>query len=539
MHANIPTALPGERPANYADRLGQWYAASVTPVHKKAYGQYYTPVQVADFMARMFESASDEIRILDPGAGAGVLSCALCEHLASREKKPSQLTIEAYETDYDLARILESSLQYLRSQLAARGVRVEFFARNEDFVIKYAAALDDFPKLFSSSEEEARFDMVISNPPYFKLSKSDPRARAASVVVHGQPNIYAFFMAVSAALLLPGGEFVSITPRSFASGPYFRLFRERFFDKVQPEYLHVFESRTDAFKRDEVLQENVILKARRTGKRAAKWGDADVRVSSSKGVADIDDVGCRKVRLSRILDPRSRDKVLRIPVSEEEERLSGIIRSWSGSLESYGLEISTGPVVPFRAAELLSRTGEVPRTHAPLLWMQNIRPMSVEWPTFVRKKQQYFKLTHSGKRLLVPDRTYVLLRRFSAKEERRRLTAAPLVAGCLSSPWIALENHLNYIHKPGGTLDDDEAWGLAALYNSLFLDTYFRTINGNTQVSATELRDLPLPAREVIVEIGRKIKVLKNPGREAESLVASSFEALDHLAKRGRMAVIG
>ena len=90
--------------------------------------------------------------------------------------------------------------------------------------------------------------------------------------------------------------------------------------------------------------------------------------------------------------------------------------------------------------------------------------------------------------LLLPNRNYVLLRRFNAKEEPRRLTAAPWLASEFAVPEIGTENHRNYIHRRGGTLPDDEAWGLAALYNSRLLDTWFRAVNGNTQVSATEPR---------------------------------------------------
>jgi adenine-specific DNA-methyltransferase len=68
-----------------------------------------------------------------------------------------------------------------------------------------------------------------------------------------------------------------------------------------------------------------------------------------------------------------------------------------------------------------------------------------------------------------------------------------------------LENHLNYIHRPHGSLSVEEVVGLAALLNSPILDTYFRIINGNTQVSATELRAIPLPSLDIIVKIGQSV----------------------------------
>jgi adenine-specific DNA-methyltransferase len=81
------------------------------------------------------------------------------------------------------------------------------------------------------------------------------------------------------------------------------------------------------------------------------------------------------------------------------------------------------------------------------------------------------------------------------------------LAGQLGAPYVGLENHLNYIYRPGGALTSDETYGLSALLNSTLLDRYFRTFNGNTQVSATELRAMPLPPLAVISELGRRVRV--------------------------------
>ena len=152
--------------------------------------------------------------------------------------------------------------------------------------------------------------------------------------------------------------------------------------------------------------------------------------------------------------------------------------------------------------------------------MQNVRAMQVTWPHSARNKAQYVARLEETRSILVDTRNYVLLRRFSAKEQSRRLIAAPLLAKDWKSPLVGLENHLNYVYRRGGDLSEFEAYGLAALFNSLLIDIYFRTSNGNTQVSATEIRSLPLPDMEIIVEIGRRC-LARNPSEiEVDQIVS-------------------
>jgi adenine-specific DNA-methyltransferase len=107
--------------------------------------------------------------------------------------------------------------------------------------------------------------------------------------------------------------------------------------------------------------------------------------------------------------------------------------------------------------------------------------------------------------MLVPNANMVVMRRFSPKEDKRRITAAAYVAGTLPGPVVGLENHTNYLWRPGGALSVDEARGLAAFLSSEVVDSYLRSVAGSTQVNAADLRALPLPPLPMILAIGRSL----------------------------------
>src|SRR5438445_1360675 len=90
----------------------------------------------------------------------------------------------------------------------------------------------------------------------------------------------------------------------------------------------------------------------------------------------------------------------------------------------------------------IDETGVPADRHVPLIWMNHVRAMRISFPNGTRKPQ-YIKRSASERSLLLPNRNYVLLRRFSAKEEARRLVAAPWLKQALGGPLVGIENHLN------------------------------------------------------------------------------------------------
>lgn len=488
------------QPILYAQKLAEKYISSTSAEYRKQKGQFFTPPTVATFMAELaVKDSKSSVRILDPGAGLGILSCAVCQKLACK-CHTKEIELDAYENDPDLAKLLYKTITRLDHWLDLRGIRLKYNITNEDFILSGNDLVD--------TQNFHPYDVVVSNPPYTKISGNDTRSQKISEVVHGQPNLYMLFMATAAKLLKRHGLIVFITPRSYTSGYYFRAFRQIFFEQFKPVRVHLFESRKDVFSSQSVLQENTILIAQK------EKTPASIIISTSRNSEDLNSGTRNGIPLSYVLWKNKNDITLRLPRDDLDNMVIEIIDCWTATLSDYNLKISTGPVVPFRAKGFISvSTNSTRKDYVPLIWMRNVQPMQIIWPcngAMNREANQQFVIDNSEtrqRRLLVRNKNMVLLRRFSAKEQKRRLTASPLFRKQLGFEFIGVENHVNYIHNPGSELTQAQALGLAAILNSTILDRYFRICNGNTQVSATELRAMPLPPLDAIMKLGKQLKV--------------------------------
>lgn len=489
-----------EKPCDYSDRLGIIYSASVTTKHKKDKGQFFTPTPVARLMASFCSTNKKIVKILDPGCGTAILTCALIEKLVGSNKDLKEIEVIAYETDNNLISYSTLSLNYLKHWLKEKDIEFQYTIHTNDFILDNAYILRG-GELFGDT-----YDIIISNPPYFKLSKDDERTKSSKELVSGQPNIYSIFMGISAKLLSKNGELIFITPRSFASGNYFKAFREIFFNTVQIEKIHLFNSRKDAFNRDSVLQETVVIKATKERINPKK----NVLVSSSFGIKDIYEPITKQFQSIELIDLNSKDKILHLPTSNKEEKILTLISTWNEYLADFDIKISTGPVVSFRAWDYVQKNFEKGEIRlAPLFWLHNVSKMILEWPKEHKEKGQFIRIEEGSKSLLIPNKNYIFLRRFSTKDDKSRLIAAPYFCNYFDSDYIGVENRVNYIYRKSGHLHRSEVVGLCALLNSELFDTYFQMFNGNVNVSATELRCMKFPPIQFIYEIGNQI-ILSN-----------------------------
>lgn len=497
----VPNA--GERPAQFAERVGHEYAAQSFVSDKKNKGQFFTPLPISKFMGSLSGVIRKQtISILDPGCGSGILSCSLVEHIVETSTIKTIL-LTAFETDITLIPFTECVLSYLKLWCSNHNVSLSYTIHHDDFVLeKSVCLLYGKDSIFSELFDDERYDLIISNPPYFKLAKDDIRTRACNSIVEGQTNIYALFMAISSKLLSTDGVMIFITPRSFTSGRYFQSFRNFLFKNVNINFIHLFNTRKDTFAKDDVLQELVIMRFQASGRKVS-----EILVSYSQGISDLSCPYQKTYPAIDIVDIASEKKFVYLPTDQRDEAILNLFRSWTGNMGKYDIQISTGPVVAFRAYDNI--TNEQEADTVPLYWLHNVVKMLCDHSVRKKKKGQYIRVSAETQSTLLPNKNYVLLRRFSSKDDNSRLIAAPYFGNMTQYEFIGIENKLNYIYRPKGRLKRDEVIGLAALLNSDLFDAYFRTFNGNINVSATELRIMPLPPIETIREIGRKV-ILRN-----------------------------
>jgi adenine-specific DNA-methyltransferase len=190
-----------------------------------------------------------------------------------------------------------------------------------------------------------------------------------------------------------------------------------------------------------------------------------------------------------------------------------------------GLTVSTGRVVDFRVRDKLR---DMPgRSDAPLIYPGHLRTGRLHWPYPELKKPNAITREADTEKLLLPHGTYVAVRRFSTKEERRRVFASVVEASRLPDGSVGFENHLNVFHCEGAGFSEDLAWGLAAFLNSSSVDAFFRQFNGHTQVNATDLRSLRYPAHADLEVIGRRTREPVTDQAAIDALVAEFGPSLD------------
>ena len=455
---------------------------------KKQLGQFFTPASIAVFMASLFNIKSKEtIRLLDAGAGIGSLSAAFLDRCISSNLNFNKIELDAFEIDSQLHSYLSNTLEQFKKY-----IDVEIAIIGSDFI---DTAVDWIGGSLFSEFKFHKYTYVILNPPYKKI-RSDSRHRLKLRRIGIETvNLYSAFVALALSLLEKNGELVAIIPRSFCNGPYYRQFRQYILSRSAIRRIHLFHSRDKAFKDDDVLQENIIIMLERNGIQ-------DKVVISTSTDDQFDDLEVFEVPFEEIVFPDDREFFIHIPTSKKGSIISRPPNKFKNVLENFGVSVSTGPVVDFRVKEHLCKVPE--HGTVPLLYPSHFRNGKVEWPILNIKKPNAIYVNNHTRKWLYPNGYYCVIRRFSSKEEKRRIVASVVKPQNFPNiSLLGLENHLNIIHSNKKGLSRELAYGLAAYLNTEFVDRLFRGFSGHTQVNATDLKLMLFPDKEILINLGK------------------------------------
>ena len=466
------------------------FLESMPKSKRKKIGQFFTSVETARFMADMFDisAVNNQIFVLDPGAGTGVLSRAFMERVIS-EHTGIKISLTCYETDSEVLPILMGNLEYAKAEYPSQ---IEYRIIEDDYILSQG---NDFDENLLASENPTKYDYIIANPPYLRVMRDHPTALAMPKVVHGAPNLYFLFAAMSLFNLKNNAEMVYIIPRSWTSGAYFKAFREYLLTEGKIDQIHLFVSRDKVFNVEEVLQETMIIKVRRTHSKPK-----EVMITSSNSCNDFAEITKLRVPYDAVVS--GEDLYVYLPTSEEEIEVIKKINTYHTTFPEEGVRMKTGIVVDFRQwGELRKEPGD----HIlPLFYSQHIKDGRVNHQP---SGKEFDWIIDEKPGLIQKNKNYVFIKRFTAKEERRRLQCGVYSPSDFKEyKYIGTQNKINFVDKVDGTeMDAQTTYGVYALLNSTLFDMYYRILNGSTQVNSTEINNIPVPPASMIKKIGEQI----------------------------------
>ncbi len=463
------------------------YIEQMPKAQRKSYGQFFTSCETAQFMARLFDldSIPSTVSILDPGAGSGMLATALIERLAQMPKVTA-IDLVCYENDPQVLPLLHANLAWVKEHCSTQ-LNYQIIADN--YLLSQAATYNDELGL---EADAPKFDLVIGNPPYCKISKDAPEARALPDVCYGAPNLYFLFAAMSLFNLKTAGELVYIIPRSWTSGAYFERFRAKFLTQGALEHIHLFLSRDKVFTQESVLQETVIIKVKKTTE-PPKY----ITVSTSQSNSDFSELTSFQAPYHTVVHGPA--NYVYLVTNDTDVQTLEQLSHLKDTLTTLGLKMRTGLTVDYRNQAALRDHAEL---HAvPLFYAHHLKKGQVQFQ--LGKEPEYLVTTQKG--LLQKNSNYLFVKRFTAKEEPRRLQCAIYLARNFPQfTHISTDNKLNFICGQD-ELSEDVVYGLYVLFNSTLYDRYYRLLNGSTQVNATEINAMPVPPLKTIAAMGEAL----------------------------------
>lgn len=468
----------------------------LNPKTRSALGQFFTPHPISLYMASLFHRIEGNVSLLDPGCGSGSLTAAFVDE-SIRKKKINSLNIHAIDIDSVVQPFITETLALCIEKCKEHDTLINAHFTLDNFITSKAEDIGLF-------KNEVRYSHIIINPPYKKISaKSEYRIALRNAGIE-TVNLYAGFVALAIQQLEQNGELVAIIPRSFCNGVYYQPFREFLLRETAIQHIHIFDSRSLVFAENGVLQENIIIHlikgVEQQSVTITSSPAADFKIDRETQSVTATDLTTRTVSFRKIVKSNDKRKFIHIAANERDQAVIDRLSYFNSTLDDIKLGVSTGPVVDFRLKDDLRQNIE--SGAVPLIYPTHLKGR-VDWPKDSKKPNAISVSDESKRWLWNNSGNYVIVKRFSSKEEKRRVVAT-YYDSTLPGELIGFDNKLNVFHSNKQGFAQNIALGLCVYLNSTLLDKYYRLFGGHTQVNATDLRAINYPNLESLKFMGNK-----------------------------------
>ncbi|HZK89564.1 MAG TPA: N-6 DNA methylase [Stellaceae bacterium] len=499
--------------ADAAYVIGTIYAAALPEAHRGAYGIFYTPPELVERLLVMAEDAGvlwSRCRALDPSCGGGAFIIPMALRMAAELDGADPAFIlqqigtrlRGYDIDAFGAWLAQALLEIALHNLAGRA------GRQVPVIVEVRDAL------ILRESDAAKYDLVIGNPPYGRISLEPNRRTEFSRSVYGHANLYGLFTDAAIRWAKPGGIIAYVTPTSMLSGLYYKALRELLAAEAPPLAINFVTERDGVF--TDVLQETMLAAYRKGG----------MAVSGQVGFIDFDDEHCaRQKKAGRFALPQRAERPWLLPRTPAQAVLTRRLRSMPYRLADYGYGVSTGPLVWNRYKGQLQAAPTA--DGFPVIWAESVASDGrFELRSERRNHSPWFAAKRPKDDWLIVTQSCVLLQRTTAKEQPRRLIAAELPQSLIRRHGgVVVENHLNMV-RPICADPLVSVAVIAGLLKTSTLDAAFRCINGSVAVSAYELEQLPLPGPVVMAKLA-KLVASGAARQEIEMLITAAYDRTD------------
>ncbi|MBN2088837.1 Eco57I restriction-modification methylase domain-containing protein [candidate division KSB1 bacterium] len=432
------------------------------------------------------------VSVLLPDDTGGILAAALADRF-EESCQNSKIKFTFYVENKKQIPLLEQNLKFLQDKLKRNNNTIDYIIEPKNFVKTHQHFLNEQP-LFSAYEEQRNFDLILSIPPVYKISKLTTELKSINNIISGQANIFTFYLAITSKLLAENGQLIILTPEKFLSGFYFKNFRKWLLNHIKPAAIHLFQN-------DTILEDVILMfKKSQTDTTTVKINRYDAQ----------NPIKSFSLPVKSLLPARDPNKVIPLPLDFLEIEILHHIRSWKKRLSYIGLKVASGRIIPAEVKSLLKiLKKEDEKARKPLLWPDHLQNFSIMYPLENFKAPQTIRFATEAEKRFIKNQRYVMVKRIVTERHLRKVYAGYYAPALFESSLIALEKRLIYIWKVEGKLSLEESLGIMAILNSRIVNNYFRIISGTRPISAADIRVLPIPDYEKIIEIGAAINQLK------------------------------